>query len=114
MSGFEHIELNIKWDDLLKKISSNFGEIEEIKDVIFLIGVQELGSGFRNFTKEEKLDVMHLAICHILCDYGYYEYAGKDKEGWPHYKALKSLPSLTEQEKEFLFKEAILEYFEKK
>ena len=51
MSDFEHIELEIKWKELIKSISVNFGEISDLKDIIFLIGVQELGFGFRNFSK---------------------------------------------------------------
>lgn len=112
MSDFEHIELEIKWKELIKSISVNFGEISDLKDIIFLIGVQELGFGFRNFSKSEKIDVMHIAVCKLLSRYNYYEYEGCDKDGWPHYVVLADLPELTEKERERLLRMSILAYFD--
>src|SRR5690606_39403150 len=70
---------------------SRFGEGEELDldAIIFLVGVQELGMGFRKFKKDEKVNLMHIAICRVLEPYGYYEYEGRDADGWPHYKVLE-------------------------
>ncbi len=114
MSDFEHADLQLQWKTLLSELSENFGEIEDVKDLIFLIGVQELGQGFRKFSKDEKLDLMHIGLCRVLSEYAYYEYEGHDKDGWPHYKAIKALPELSEKENEILMKQAILNYFEQK
>lgn len=114
MSDFEHIDLQIKWKEIIKSISSNFGEIDDLKDIIFLIGVQELGFGFRKFTKDEKIDVMHIAVCKLLSHFGYYNYSGHDKEGWPHYTTTSALPELSEKEREILLKQAIIVYFDQK
>ncbi len=78
------IETNLQWSRVLDKLNMQFGRLNDTKDVIFLIGVQELGRGYQNFTKDEKMDLMHIGICRILSPYGYYKYNGVDKEGWPH------------------------------
>jgi hypothetical protein len=43
---------------------------------------------------------------------GYYELLGRDKDGWPHYKQLKTLPVLSAFEQENFLKDHILLYFE--
>lgn len=112
MSDFETIVLEKQWIELIKSISVNFGEINDLKDVIFLIGVQELGFGFRNFTKSEKIDVMHIGVCKLLSQHNYYKFEGHDKEGWPHYIPLSTIPELSENEREILLKKSILAYFD--
>ena len=106
--------LEIKWQGLMKNLEKNFGGEIDLSAILFLIGVQELGKGFRKFNKDEKLDVMHIATCTLLEKYGYYEFLGRDEEGWPHWKRLKKLPPLNSKEQTALMKGAILEYFEKR
>ena len=107
-------ELKEKWEKLVKDISARFGEGEELDldAIIFLVGVQELGMGAGKFKKDEKVNLMHIAICRVLEPYGYYEYEGRDPDGWPHYKVLEQLPSLKPGEQTLLMKEALVRYFE--
>jgi len=105
------LDLQREWRELLEKLESRFGEGLDIDSVLFLIGVQELGQGHRKFKKQEKTDLMHIAVCRLLTQYGYYEYEGMDKEGWPHYKSLATLPNLNPNQQSLLMKEAILGYF---
>ena len=56
-------ELENKWNAVLKKLEPTFGEGLDMQAVLFLIGVQELGKGYSKFKKDEKLNVMHVAIC---------------------------------------------------
>ena len=114
MSDFEHFELDIRWKRLLKMISETFGELEDIKDVIFLIGIQELGMGYKKLSKDEKVDVMHIGVCAVLVPYGYYQYEGRDKEGWPHFTSVSELPPMKEEDREILMKRAVIDYFEEK
>ena len=114
MSDFEHIELDILWKNVLEKMSTSFGDIEDLQDVVFLIGVQKLGLGYQKFSKEEKVDVMHIGICTILEPYGYYQYQGTDKDGWPHFATISQLPPMNEKDREILLKKAIIEYFEER
>jgi len=80
--------------------------------VLFLIGIQELGSGKQEFSKEQKQDLMHIAICTILAMSGYYINEGNDEEGWPHFKQLKPLPQFDTFEQENFLKDHALLYFQ--
>lgn len=106
----ENIEQH--WNEMLKQLEKNFGGDIDLSAILFLIGVQELGKGYRKFSKDEKLDVMHIATCTLLEKYGYYEFAGRDEQGWPHWKRIKKLPPLNSKEQTLLMKQAILDYFE--
>jgi hypothetical protein len=106
-------EVEIELQKIIKQLSSQFGEDMDMKGVLFLIGVQELGKGHKVFAKDEKLGLMHIAVCTLLEEYGYYEYMGKDEDGWPHWKSTEKLPSLKPMEQERLIKQAIVLYFQK-
>ena len=105
------LDLQREWQSLVTKLEKRFGEGLDLDAILFLIGVQELGQGYRQFKKQEKTDLMHIAICRLLSQYGYYEYLGMDKDGWPHYKELGKLPVLNPTQQSLLMKEAILDYF---
>ncbi len=100
-----------EWNSVVARIEKQFGEDIDLQGILFLVGVQELGQGLRKFSKDEKLDVMHIAICTLLSRYGYYEFAGNDDEGWPHWNATEKLPSLKPFQQQRLMKEALIEYF---
>ena len=106
--------LDIKWSELLQYINNNFGGGEELdlQAVLFLIGINELGQGYREFTKEEKINLLHIAICKLLSRYGYYEYNGKDKEGWPHWLTRKKLQDTELEAQNTLLKESAIIYFD--
>lgn len=105
--------LKSRWEALEKKLSAQFadGEIMELDAIIYIIGVQELGQVHRRFKKDDKLNLMHIAICRLLEPYGYYEFDYFDDDGWPHYKILEQLPPLKAGEQSVLMKEAIVHYF---
>ena len=101
------------WQELLRFIEHTLGKKpKDLNGVLFLIGVQELGQGYRLFSKEEKQDLLHIAICKVLSLAGYYELEGLDREGWPHWKLVKKLPHFDVLEQEKLLKMHVLEYFE--
>lgn len=108
------ITLKEKWDSLILKLTDQFAEGDELNmdGIIYLVGVQELGQGHREFNKDEKVNLMHIAICKLLEPYGYYEFDFFDDDGWPHYKILTELPNLKPGEQTILMKEAIINYFE--
>lgn len=99
------------WQALEKRIAEDFGGGLDIQGILFLVGVQELGKGAQKFSKDEKLDVIHIAICRVLEPFGFYELEYSDQDGWPHYKALKPLPNLKSGEQLKLMKQGLLEYF---
>ncbi len=106
-------KLKDRWNTLITKLSAQFsaGDPLELDAVIYLIGVQELGQLHRTFKKDEKLNLMHIAICRLLEPYGYYEFEYFDEDGWPHYKIKEELPPLKAGEQSVLMKEAIVQYF---
>lgn len=108
------LELERNWQKLLNKLADVFGKKPaDLNAVLFLIGVQELGKGRRSFSKEEKQDLMHIAICKLMSFSGYYELEGLDEQGWPHWKLVRKLPHFDLLDQEKLLKMHVLEYFEK-
>jgi hypothetical protein len=105
--------LKTRWELLSQKISAQFGdgELLELDAIIYLIGVQELGQGYREFKKDEKINLMHIAICRLLEPLGYYEFDFFDEDGWPHYKIKEEIPFLKPGEQTVLMKESIVQYF---
>lgn len=106
--------LKTRWEAIQQMVSQRFGggETLDLDAIIYLIGVQELGKGYQKFSKDEKLNVMHIAICKLLEPFGYYEFDFFDEDGWPHYKSLDELPNLKPGEQSVLMKEAVIMYFE--
>ncbi|WP_115462770.1 hypothetical protein [Winogradskyella aurantiaca] len=105
--------LKNRWELVVEKLSAQFadGDEMELDAIIYLIGVQELGQIHRDFKKDHKLDLMHIAICKLLEPYGFYEFDYVDDDGWPHYKVKEQLPFLKAGEQSVLMKEAIVNYF---
>ncbi|MEO9512282.1 MAG: hypothetical protein ABJN84_06270 [Flavobacteriaceae bacterium] len=106
-------KLKERWELLVKKLSGQFadGDSLEIDGIIYLVGVQELGDLERSFKKDEKVNLMHIAICRLLEPYGYYDFDFFDEDGWPHYIMKEQLPPLKAGEQAVLMKEALVGYF---
>lgn len=106
----KELELNQKWQQVLAVFRSVTGRTPDMNGILFLIGIQELGQGIKTFTKEEKQDLMHIAICRLLSKGGYYSLIGQDENGWPHWKLIKPLPSFDLLEQEMLLKMQVIDY----
>ncbi|WP_347373571.1 hypothetical protein [Aequorivita sp. Q41] len=106
-------QLKERWEAVVKMLGDRFadGQTLDLDAIIYLVGIQELGQLHRKFKKDEKLNLMHIAICRLLEPYGYYEFEYFDEQGWPHYKILEQLPTLKAGEQSVLMKEAIVQYF---
>lgn len=105
-------EFEMAWENTLSQLEDKFGSGLELDGILFLIGVQELGQGYRNFKKDEKVELLHIAICTVLQDFGYYEFIGRDQDDWPHFKRLKELPGLSAKEQEIMMKRGVITYVE--
>src|SRR5580698_7915005 len=89
-------QINLKWSELQECISKDFDtDKPDIKVMLFLIGVQELGQGPRKFSKRQKEELMHIATCKLFSQMGFYELEGLDQDGWPHWKLVDKIPSYT-------------------
>jgi hypothetical protein len=105
-------DIQNRWWALEEKLMARFGKKPDMEAILFLIGIQELGDFRSKFTKEQKQDLMHVAVCSLLSPSGYYELEMVDEEGWPHYRQLKPLPVSNLIEQENFMKDHILMYFE--
>lgn len=105
-------DFQVRWWNLEAKLVERFGKKPDMEAILFLIGIQEYGHIRDKFTKEQKQDLMHVAICTLLGQSGYYEIDGHDDDGWPHFKQLKALPVMNMVEQENFLKDHALLYFE--
>lgn len=105
-------DLQQRWWNLEAKLAERFGKKPDLEAILFLIGVQELGAIKESFNKEQKQDLMHVAVCSLLEESGYYELEKVDDDGWPHFTQLRPLPELGPKEQEDFIKDHVLLYFE--
>ena len=101
----------IEYQEVVKALEEKFGSGLELDTILMIIGVQELGKGHKEFSKDEKMNLMHVAICTVLEPFGFYEYSHDDEDGWPHFNKIENLPPLKEKEQEYLLKKAVTKYF---
>lgn len=106
-------ELEFEWGRVRNLIKTAFHKDQTpgLDAILYLIGIQELGQIKRSYTKEEKQDLMHIAVCKLLSFDGYYEFAGRDQDGWPHWNLAIRLPFEGREEQELYLKQKIVEYF---
>ena len=105
-------DLQQRWWNLEAKLVERFGKKPDLEAVLFLIGMQETGFVVGKISKEQKQDLMHIAVCTVLGQSGYYIKEGNDEDGWPHFKQLKELPAQDLREQENFIKDHVLLYFE--
>lgn len=106
-------EINKKWAELREKIAKDFdSELPDMKVMLFLIGVQELGKGPLKFSKRQKEELMHIANCRLFSELGFYELEGVDQDGWPHWNLVKKIPAYTLLEQEMIMRSLMINYFE--
>ena len=105
-------DLQTRWWNLEARLVERFGKKPDLETILFLIGIQELGDIRAKWSKEQKQDLMHVAVCTLLAQSGYYELEAVDKDGWPHFKQLKSLPTMDLMQQDNFLKDHVLLYFE--
>ncbi|HEX5552457.1 MAG TPA: hypothetical protein VFX43_04345 [Chitinophagaceae bacterium] len=101
-----------QWDKVETMLKERFGKTPDLQAILFLIGIQELGQPNRKFTKEQKQDLMHIAVCTLLSRSGYYQLDGYDKDGWPHFTELMKVTGMDLKEQEDFLKQHVIAYFE--
>jgi hypothetical protein len=105
-------DLQARWWALEAKLVERFGKKPDMEAILFLIGIQEFGELRTKYSKEQKQDLMHVAVCSLFSQSNYYELERVDEDGWPHFKQLKSLPVMDAREQENFLKDHVLLYFE--
>ena len=109
----EDWQLDFEWLRVQHHVKETLqrSDLPDLQAILFLIGIQEYGNIKQKFTKEEKQDLMHIAVCTLLSGDGYYTLQGVDGDGWPHFMQSRPIPEQGVKEQERLLKEKIIEYF---
>jgi hypothetical protein len=109
----EQWELEFEWLKVRHEIKDRLERdvLPDLNAVLFLIGLQELGYLKEEYNKEEKQDLMHIAVCRLLSYDGHYEFAGRDADGWPHWRLVVPVQTRGAEEQERLLIEKIIRYF---
>lgn len=108
MDAFEQ-----RWQQVEQLLQERFHRVPDMEGILFLIGINELGQlpQRRKFTKEQKQDLMHIAVCTLLSQLGFFEFEGRDADGWPHYRATEQIQVTGIADQEQILKECIVRYF---
>ncbi len=109
----EQWEIEFYWLKVRSQIRDSFkvSVLPDLNTLLFLIGIQESGKPFQKFSKEEKIDLIKLAVATLTQDEGYFSFSGKMKNGWPEFKQLKEF-DITKKNNEQLMKIKIIDYFD--
>ncbi len=109
----EEWQLDFEWLQMRHQVKDKLNReaLPDMNGLLFLIGIQELGKGPSDFSKEQKQDLMHIAVCTLLAEDGYYEFRGMDADGWPHWDPVRPVEADNLKAQELLLKEKIIKYF---
>jgi len=109
----EKWEQDFEWLKVRHYVKDAMGkpDLPDLQTILFLIGVQELGILQESFSKEEKQDLMHIAVCRLLSEDGHYVFKGNDQDGWPHWEKSRMIKKLTLEEQQNLLVEKTINYF---
>ncbi len=102
---------DLRFNQLITLLRPSFEMDLDLTALIYLIGLNESGFGFKEYSKQEKMELMHVGICTLLMPSGYYAFAHRDEQNWPHFTLEQPLPPISEREQKYLLKEAIIDYF---
>lgn len=110
----EQQDIQTKWQELLNTLTERFGKEPNMDAILFLVGVNEFRGRTPKFkfAKNEKEDLMHIGVCTLLSQMGYYKLEKYDDEGWPHFEQIKTVEATSLDGQELLLKQGALKYFE--
>ncbi len=113
MNGHQDDSVKTGWAGVEALLEARFGKVPDMEGILFLIGVNEYGrEPKRNkFTKEQKQDLMHIAVCTLLSQLDYYRFIGRDEDGWPHFEEIAPVPPMPMGEQESILKACMVHYF---
>lgn len=109
----EEWKFEFEWLQLRHRVKDQFKrkDLPDTNAMLFLVGIRVLGQLKTSFTKEEKQDLMHIAVCELLSRDGYYRFKGLDQDGWPHYEMVSPVKVAGVKQQERLLQEKLIEYF---
>ncbi len=107
-------EFKEQWSAVEAMLTERFGSVPDMEGILYLIGINELQNNDpnRRFSRDEKQDLIHVAICTLLQKEGYYRFVKYDDDGWPHFEKERELNYATPFEQEEMLKKAMIQYFD--
>ncbi len=99
------------WNELCAWLGEMFNIEVDLNGVLFLVGIREKGLAFQNFTKEEKMNLIHLGSCVLYQEMGLTEQVGIDRDGWPVFVQRTVAPEIPEERKAKTLQDCALRYF---
>lgn len=113
MDNKEQWEEDFNWLKVRHYIKDTFKKekLPDLNAILLVIGINELGEIRTKWSKEEKQDLMHIAVCKLLSFDGIYGFKGLDADGWPHYEILQPIATKGVKEQGELLKQKIVQYF---
>lgn len=98
-------QFETRWEALSARITAQFGKSMSVEGILFMIGVQESGKGFkRRLEKEQKQDLILEGTFQVLSALGIYEQTDLE------WKLVTNLPKMPQQSQEMLVQLGILAY----
>lgn len=99
------------WEQLLTGLNRIYEIPKDLMSVLFIIGLQEMGSGFKKYSQAEKTEIIKTAHIKLLSREKYYLNISTDKSSLPIWieNPEKQLPSGKNLEK--LLQSLSLDYF---
>jgi hypothetical protein len=92
-------------------VQKQFNIEPTVESILFLIGIQELGLGLKEYDRDEKMDLINLGTLKVLSLLGYYEKTQYDRDFWPIYQQLENVEIPTGESQEDELKKGIVAYF---
>jgi hypothetical protein len=107
------MDFNEQWETFLLKASKAFNVMANYEFLLFIIGIQELGQGYKAYSKQEKMDLINLALSKLMTLNGMMVETGRDNEGWPTFEVVGDKKELLPSELDKVLKISMMAYFEK-
>lgn len=111
--AMETWEIEFYWLKVKHFIKDAFrtNSLPDLETILFLIGVQELGHRQTEFSKEEKMELIHIGTASLLSEEGYFQYKGRDDKDWPIWETDQSI-DFDEKGRQLKLQGLIIDYFD--
>lgn len=98
-----------EWDEVLLAMSKHFNITANYEFLLFMVGIQEKGCGFINFSKQDKMDLINLTKCRMLEREGVLEET-EEEDGWPQFMPKLNFHTLNDAQKDLIIKRQMIRY----
>ena len=97
------------WEEIELLFQNRFKKEADLKSVLYVIGLRDLGLGSGNYNKSDKEQIINHSVCRLLSQKGFFSIK-KAESKWPEWQQEKAFPKLKIKEQEDLLKECAYTY----